>query len=863
MSKEKEEVKKKDKKEDGIKCPNCGAKMTGKRCEYCGNEGPVEEKEVVEDKEKEEVVEEKVKEEKEEKKEPEKKSNWWKIVVAIIIIIIIILLLLRSCGPGRKYKIKLHYGDEEIEVDPNFKLSDLEVDGGKVSFLVDSDGHIVAPDSKLDKDKEYSAHIIPDGKEKVKVTYKWDNKSLVVEYQKGAGLLFPVNPKKSGYVFIAWKFEDKDEYPVYMMPVNEDMTIVAVFEKSKTEGGKCTLNCDTDKDGKCDLNCDKNGDGKPDTNVDTDGDGKPDSNVDKNHDGICDLNCDIDGDGKPDTNVDTDGDGKADTNVDTDGDGKCDFNCDSDGDGKCDDKCSDGYMYTTEETQDDLNYNCKYYANYEKLEIYTFLSEDRIIYQKLDGKTLKPYAYFYENYPVYDVTEYKNSGKTLYLETKFTSKDSTGQKYYRIVHNKLIFAKDCDKFDKEITYKCEDYDKDGGFIFTSPFKKDQVEYVEVEGKEVQPKDYKDGYPLYDLSNYFEDDKSLIIEIGYNKDEVYDEVYKVKVKFPVCEFGVTEYTLTLDPNGGSVNPTSTTFIVGQVIADLPYPTRKGYQFVGWYTEKSGGQLVSEDTDTKMPEHNMTIYAHWESNDTPKQTYTLTYNANGGSVSPSSKTLNEGSTYGNLPTPTRSGYTFDGWYTKASGGNKVSSSTKISGNTTIYAHWTKQQEQQQDPAPQVDNGTISVSSSSKCAISGQRTTITATVNNALDNTVNWNVDRCLSKSGSGNSITVIPNGCGSSAQVTGTLNNGKSSSVTLTIEDTLVVTVTDCETSTPGADGLYQGVRTIKTNIPAVITSSNNAIIGGNSNSARTSVTTNASADGIVTITTPCGQTKTIRWHAVIN
>ena len=74
-------------------------------------------------------------------------------------------------------------------------------------------------------------------------------------------------------------------------------------------------------------------------------------------------------------------------------------------------------------------------------------------------------------------------------------------------------------------------------------------------------------------------------------------------------------------------------------------------------------------------------------TQETKYTLTYDANGGSVNPTSKQLNKGSEYGNLPTPTRSGYKFDGWYTKKDGGSKVSSSTKINSNTTIYAHWTQ--------------------------------------------------------------------------------------------------------------------------------------------------------------------------------
>jgi uncharacterized repeat protein (TIGR02543 family) len=69
------------------------------------------------------------------------------------------------------------------------------------------------------------------------------------------------------------------------------------------------------------------------------------------------------------------------------------------------------------------------------------------------------------------------------------------------------------------------------------------------------------------------------------------------------------------------------------------------------------------------------------------YKLSYNANGGSVNPSSKTLNKGDKYGTLPTPVRSGYTFNGWYTEKNGGTKVSSNTIINSNVTIYAHWKK--------------------------------------------------------------------------------------------------------------------------------------------------------------------------------
>ena len=47
---------------------------------------------------------------------------------------------------------------------------------------------------------------------------------------------------------------------------------------------------------------------------------------------------------------------------------------------------------------------------------------------------------------------------------------------------------------------------------------------------------------------------------------------------------------------------------------------------------------------------------------------------------------GSTYGTLPTPSRTGYAFAGWYNAPTGGTQVTESTQITGNTTWYARWT---------------------------------------------------------------------------------------------------------------------------------------------------------------------------------
>ena len=69
-----------------------------------------------------------------------------------------------------------------------------------------------------------------------------------------------------------------------------------------------------------------------------------------------------------------------------------------------------------------------------------------------------------------------------------------------------------------------------------------------------------------------------------------------------------------------------------------------------------------------------------------TYTVTLHANGGSVSPASVTTGADGKLASLPTPTRSSYSFNGWYTEKNGGTKVTTDTVFSANTTVCAHWT---------------------------------------------------------------------------------------------------------------------------------------------------------------------------------
>ena len=155
-----------------------------------------------------------------------------------------------------------------------------------------------------------------------------------------------------------------------------------------------------------------------------------------------------------------------------------------------------------------------------------------------------------------------------------------------------------------------------------------------------------------------------------------------VAFSSTAYAATTVTVKFIANGGTVSTTSKRVTYGKTYGTLPTPTRVGHSFAGWYTASSGGTKVTASTKvSKTATHS--LYAHWNAN-----TYTITFNGNGSTVSPSSKRVVFGNTYGTLPSPTKYGYNFAGWYTASSGGTRVYASTTMNkaSNHTLYAQWT---------------------------------------------------------------------------------------------------------------------------------------------------------------------------------
>lgn len=151
-----------------------------------------------------------------------------------------------------------------------------------------------------------------------------------------------------------------------------------------------------------------------------------------------------------------------------------------------------------------------------------------------------------------------------------------------------------------------------------------------------------------------------------------------------------YKVRYNGNGatsGTMTDSSYVYDTAKVLTRNAY-ARTGYTFTGWNTKSDGkGTAYADGASVKNLTANkdgvVTLYAQWKSN-----SYTLTYDANGGTVSPSNKKLDYNEAYGTLPTPVRKGYRFEGWYTATTGGTKVSSITKMgTKDTTIYARWTE--------------------------------------------------------------------------------------------------------------------------------------------------------------------------------
>ncbi|MFV0528716.1 MAG: InlB B-repeat-containing protein [Lachnospiraceae bacterium] len=156
----------------------------------------------------------------------------------------------------------------------------------------------------------------------------------------------------------------------------------------------------------------------------------------------------------------------------------------------------------------------------------------------------------------------------------------------------------------------------------------------------------------------------------------------------------KFTVTYQANSGKIGTAfkvTKTVTYGKKYVVPANPSRTNFTFQGWYTAKTGGTKVTKNTTVKLTK-NQTLYAHWKAESTvvAGKQFTVTYNAGAGKigkVQKVTKKVTNSKKYVLPANPTRDCYVFQGWYTSANGGKKVTKSTtvQLTKNQTLYARW----------------------------------------------------------------------------------------------------------------------------------------------------------------------------------
>jgi uncharacterized repeat protein (TIGR02543 family) len=149
----------------------------------------------------------------------------------------------------------------------------------------------------------------------------------------------------------------------------------------------------------------------------------------------------------------------------------------------------------------------------------------------------------------------------------------------------------------------------------------------------------------------------------------------------AQWTINSYTVTFDSNTGSgtMNNQSANYNVATALNANSF-TKTGYTFAGWNTQANGSGSAYAAGASYPFTSSVTLYAQWSIN-----SYSVIFNSNGGSVV-TSQTVAYNSTATAPTAPTKTGYTFTGWYSDASLTSAFDFTTSITAATTLYAKWT---------------------------------------------------------------------------------------------------------------------------------------------------------------------------------
>ena len=241
--------------------------------------------------------------------------------------------------------------------------------------------------------------------------------------------------------------------------------------------------------------------------------------------------------------------------------------------------------------------------------------------------------------------------------------------------------------------------------------------------------------------------------------------------------IKTYTVSYNANGGNGAPSSQTKTYGKALTlSGTKPTKTGHTFNCWNTKDDGTGTNYASGSSYTGNANLKLYAKWTAN-----TYTVTYNANGGTGAPGNQTKTYGANLTLSGTiPTRTGYTFKGWATSASGSVSYAAGGTYTNNAniTLFAVWESTYFK-----PKISSVSVYRSNASGTALaSGKYARVKfkwSTSNNVSSITIAWR----SASSGSG-STTVTASGKSDEVDIVvggGQLSTDASYSVTITVAD----------------------------------------------------------------------------------
>ena len=156
------------------------------------------------------------------------------------------------------------------------------------------------------------------------------------------------------------------------------------------------------------------------------------------------------------------------------------------------------------------------------------------------------------------------------------------------------------------------------------------------------------------------------------DSVFDKDVTVYAHWKVCP------VVAFDAGEGKADAETARTDKDGKLAELPNAVRDGYTFEGWFTAAEGGDAVTADT---VFDKDTTVFAHW------KAYPVVTFDAGEGKADAETARTDKDGKLAELPNAVRDGYTFEGWFTAAEGGDAVTADTVFDKDTTVFAHWKK--------------------------------------------------------------------------------------------------------------------------------------------------------------------------------